>query len=196
MERIPPREPSRALMEDALDRADQVIADGRDAVTNLRVTSATASDLLRDLRLLGESLSKDRDVSFSVSTDGPPHELDPVVRQETQRIAIEAMTNAFLHSQGTRIEVSVTFARRRLVVRVSDDGRGFDPSRSYSGHWGLKGMQERADRLRARLRVSSDARGSTITLEIPAGIAYKHRAHRPFAALSKLWRRDTRKDGQ
>lgn len=196
MERIPPREPSRALMEDALNRADQVIADGRDAVTNLRVTSATAGDLLRDLRQLGESLSKDRNVSFSVSTDGPPQELDPVVRQETQRIAIEAMTNAFHHAQAARIEVSVAYARRRLTVRVSDDGRGFDPSRSYSGHWGIKGMQERADRLRARLRISSNARGSTITLEIPAGIAYTHGARKPLAALSRLWRRETRRNGQ
>jgi len=191
MERIPPREPSRALMEDALDRADQVIADGRDAVTNLRATSSTAGDLVRDLRVLGERLSKDHEVSFLLSTDGPPCVLDPVVRQEAQRIAIEAMTNAFHHSQGTRVELSITYARRRFGIRVVDDGRGFDPSRSYSGHWGLKGMQERADRLCARLHIDSDRRGTAISLEVPAGVAYKQGAGL-FAALTRLWRHDTR----
>ena len=93
-------------------------------------------------------------------------------REAAHRIAIEAMTNAFNHSQGTRIELSISYAQKYFVIRVADNGRGFDPRRSYSGHWGLIGMRERADRLHARLRVGSEGHGSVVTLEIPAGIAY------------------------
>jgi signal transduction histidine kinase len=54
---------------------------------------------------------------------------------------------------------------------VADDGQGFTVEsdfRSYAGHWGLLGMQERAEQIGASLQVHSVAqRGTTVTLELP-----------------------------
>lgn len=173
MEQIPSTEPSRALLEDALDRADRVISDGRDAVTNLRATPNAAVDLAHDLTQLGERLSQDLAMTFIVSVDGKPVEIDPVVRQECQRIASEALNNAFHHSRGTRVELNIGYTRRNFLIRVADNGRGFDPKQTYEGHWGLVGMRERADRLHARLLIGSTPAGSTVTLEVPARFAYE-----------------------
>jgi NarL family two-component system sensor histidine kinase YdfH len=69
--------------------------------------------------------------------------------------------------------VWVTLAYERRVVRltVRDDGQGFtvDPSyRSYSGHWGLLGMRERSDQIKATLRVASEmGQGTEVSLVVP-----------------------------
>jgi len=59
---------------------------------------------------------------------------------------MEALTNAFHHSGGARVELKVTHGRKIFSLKVSDDGLGFDPDRSHVGHWGLIGMRERASR--------------------------------------------------
>jgi len=175
MERIPPHEHARGLMKDALDCADEVIADGRDAVTNLRLATARPTDFAQDLKLIGERWSRDTGISFEMRIEGPLRELDPVAVQECQRIATEAMSNAFRHAQGTRVELRIAHAPRQFHLQVADDGHGFEPDQPHARRWGLIGLQERAQRLNARLHVSSGGQGTTVAIEVPARIAYKRR---------------------
>lgn len=175
MELIPPHERSRDLMRNALDLADEVIADGRDAVTDLRGVTGSSTDFADGLQSVGERWSADTGVSFAMRIDGAARELDPVGVPELQRIATEALSNAFRHAAATGVQLGVTFASRQLRLRIVDNGCGFDAKQSHAGRWGLVGMRERADRLGGRLGVHSDARGTTVTLEVPARIAYRHR---------------------
>ena len=175
MEQIPQHEHARALMKDALDRADEVISEGRDAVTDLRATTGSSLDLAHELQVVGERWSRDLGLSFAMSIEGPRRELDPVALQECQRIAAEALGNAFRHSQGSSVRLSIACTPRQLVLRVADDGRGFETTQSHAGRWGLVGMLERANRMNGRLLVSSDGQGTTITLEVPARVAYAKR---------------------
>jgi signal transduction histidine kinase/ligand-binding sensor domain-containing protein len=172
MERIPSGEPSRAMMEDALDRADHVIADGRDAVSNLRSSSNDTGDLCEDLEETGTRLAQESGIDFTCTEEGQRRALRPDARLESQRLAIEALTNAFHHSGGARVELKVIYARKIFSLKISDDGRGFDPDRSHVGHWGLIGMRERASRMRGRLLIESGRQGTCVTLEIPARVAY------------------------
>jgi len=172
MEQIPRHEPSRAMMEDALDRADRVIADGRDTVSNLRADSSASTDLCRELEEAGAQLSEESGVAFVLTVEGEVRELEACAGQEVQRVAIEALTNAFHHSRGTGVELKIVYARQSFSLAVSDDGQGFDPDRSHGGHWGLVGMRERASRIGGRLLVSSGPRGTRVTLDVPAGSAY------------------------
>ncbi|HSI49488.1 MAG TPA: triple tyrosine motif-containing protein [Ideonella sp.] len=173
MEQIPSQERARGLMQDALDCADEVIADGRDAVTDLRLSTDRSMGFSQDLRLIGERWSQDSGVSFDMSIDGPVRELDPVAVQECQRVATEAMSNAFRHAQGTRVQLHMAYGPKQFLLQVSDDGHGFDANQPHARRWGLVGLRERADRLNGRLRVSSGERGTTVALEVPARIAYK-----------------------
>ncbi len=175
LDRIPAHEPARALMEDALERADDVLADGRRKVTNLRASTLEDGDLPEALRLFGSEMTRDHGVRFELSVEGAARELHPVVLEEAFRIATEGVTNAFRHAQATRIDMRIAFQRSSMLIEVKDDGQGFDTHKlAPAGHWGIKGMQERAARIRGHLLVKSKpGEGTTIELHIPGRVAFK-----------------------
>lgn len=178
MERIPSSEPARGLMENALDHADEVIAEGRDRVTQLRAQQRNETDLPSALQAMGEGMARDSRVTFRFTVEGMPRNIDPAVGDEVERIAQESLVNAFRHAQATHIDVSLAYARNRLVLSIVDNGRGFDAEKVIAngpeGHWGLKGLHERATNLRAQLTVSSRAgAGTAVELVVPAAIAFR-----------------------
>jgi len=176
-----PTEAKQAL-EHAIDEAAQAITEGRDAVQNLRSASGSADDLAVAISSLGKELtaiSPDRTTTpaaIDVSVEGTARNLHPVVRDEVYRIAGEAVRNAFRHANARRIEVEIRYDERRLRVRVRDDGRGIQPAvleGDRPGHFGLRGMRERADVIGGRLTVWSEGGlGTEVELTIPAGAAY------------------------
>ncbi len=78
----------------------------------------------------------------SVHVDGEPRPLPPGVDLSAYRIVQEGLTNALKHAGPARADVLVRYGGGELELRVSDDGRGHDPSSSGGGH-GLAGMRER-----------------------------------------------------
>jgi signal transduction histidine kinase len=174
-ERIPEDAPARKLMEDALDRADRVLAEGRDKVSELR--ASVSLNLPEALMMVGNELSRDYAVSFQATIEGVTRELNPLVQEEASSIAAEALTNAFRHARATNVGATVVFGRRRFEIRVVDDGSGFDVSNVKPGRWGLKGMRERAGKIRGKILVSSQPGvGTTVELHIPAKLAYRKAA--------------------
>jgi len=177
-EHIPEHEPARQLMEQALDRADGVLADGRDTVMSLRDSTQAATELPQAVKMFGDALAQDYGVAFDLSVDGAPRALHPVVREEAYRVAAQALANAFQHAQATRIRARITYGRRSLALRVTDDGKGFDTSHVPAGHWGLQGMRERASRIRSRLVLTSQiGEGTSVELRIPASVAFSNGTH-------------------
>jgi two-component system, NarL family, sensor histidine kinase UhpB len=87
------------------------------------------------------------------------------------RIVQEAISNAVLHSGGSRVCVSFESTADGLVAEVEDDGSGFDPDRnlfSGAGGLGLLGMRERAGYVSATLEVdSTPGEGTRVRLAIP-----------------------------
>lgn len=171
-ERIPEEMPARKLMEDALDRADRVLAEGRDKVSELR--ASVSLNLPEALKMVGNELSRDYAVSFHADVEGTTRELNPLVEEEAFRIGSEALTNAFRHARATHIRATVVFGRRRFELRVVDDGSGFDVLQLKPGRWGLKGIRERAETIRGKIALSSQpGAGTTIELHVPAKLAYR-----------------------
>jgi two-component system sensor histidine kinase UhpB len=82
------------------------------------------------------------------------------------RVAQEALTNVARHADTDRAELSLTSSNGRLILRVADHGRGFDPTRAEGG--GLRGMRERAVLVGAQLAVSRAPRGGAeVRLTVP-----------------------------
>lgn len=180
MERIPPSEPAREFMEKALDHADEVIIEGRDRVTRLRAMEQGIS-LESALRQLGEEMARDGRVIFRLTVEGAPRPLHPAVGDEVLQLARESMANAFRHANPGCVDVGVGYERKRLTLSVVDDGVGFDvdavANNGSMGHWGLKGMHERAAGLRAKLMLSSrPGAGTAVELSVPAAIAFRRPA--------------------
>ena len=182
-------DPNRALLENTLKRADEVMAEGRDRVLDLRVPADSMADLPQALGAAGEELAQAHAARFSTVVEGQARRLDRSVKDEAYRIGREALLNAFRHAQAGSIEVQIIFGEADLRVRVRDDGRGIDDATLATGapgRWGLKGMQERAQRIGARLDIwSRPGAGTEIELKIPALVAYQERTLR--SRWRSLW---------
>jgi ligand-binding sensor domain-containing protein len=188
LKNIPAESPARQMMESALDRADEVLLEGRERVHDLRDAGMTGDGFWGSLTGWGEELAQDCPTRFSVAIVGTPQPLDPTVCNEIYQIGREALTNAFLHAFADRIEMELIYTRTKVRLIIRDDGTGTDSrtlEEGRSGHWGLSGMRERSKKIGAHLSISSRAgAGTEIDLSIPAKVAYR----RPHKKRS-YWRR-------
>ena len=99
-------------------------------------------------------------------------ERDPARDPELLRIAQEALQNALRHAQAEHVHVRLTQQNGHVLLEVSDDGVGFDPDAPElrSRRLGLTSMEERAERIGARLEIHSErGRGTAVKLEAPVG---------------------------
>jgi signal transduction histidine kinase/streptogramin lyase len=183
----------KQTLDRAIDQAAHAIMEGLDTVQNLRASVAVSNDLAQALDRLGQGLAanqSDRDASstiFNVEVEGVPRYLHPVVRDEVYRIAGEALRNAFRHAGAQHIEIKIRYDEAQLRLRLRDDGIGIDPQylgdEGRQGHYGLRGMRERAKLLRGKLTVWSERNsGTEVELIIPAA-----RAYTPSPGLPRSW---------
>jgi signal transduction histidine kinase/ligand-binding sensor domain-containing protein len=179
--RMPPDEPSRAHLESALKRADEVIVEGRNRVRGLRV-GANSGDPLADLQELADGAGFDPPIPIRIVVEGKPRQVHPLVAAEIRRIAGEALFNIARHARAHSVDVAITYGDRQLGVQMRDDGVGIAPSvlaqGSKEGHFGLVGMRERAERIGGALSIDSSAgKGTDVILTLPARLAYAERTH-------------------
>jgi signal transduction histidine kinase/ligand-binding sensor domain-containing protein len=196
-----PADPAKAVeaLDGALDRADQALAEGRDAIQNLRSSPAVSNELAQAITSLAEELTSGPEkgaATFRMSVEGSPRDLNPIVRDDIHRIAREALRNAFRHAQASRIEAEVTYGARDLRVRIRDDGTGIDPQHLSAGrarHWGLTNMRERAQQIGAELSLWSEVgAGTEVELRIPDSVVYMP-SHR-LGTVPRLFGDSVRKD--
>jgi signal transduction histidine kinase/ligand-binding sensor domain-containing protein len=174
---------AKKALEGALDRADEAISEGRDAITDIRASTLASRDLEKSITALMTNLSEElaagngRSVTFRVLVEGVPRAVRPTLQDEIYRIARESLRNAFRHAQAGHIETEITYGES-LRLRFRDDGKGIDPSvvehGGRSGHWGLPGIRERAKQIGAQLTVWSElGAGTEVELSIPGPVAYE-----------------------
>jgi signal transduction histidine kinase len=185
---IPADLPAHDALEKTLDHADQVLAEGRDSIRNLRVNAASLSDLPAAFRSVAEETSQGREAIFKTVVEGRVRDLHPLVLEECYRIGREAIINALSHSEGQHVEAEIAYDSRQFRLRVRDDGRGIEPkilaAGGRSGHWGLQGMRERAEKIGGQLRFwSRPETGTEVELTVPGATAYQGSSHRS----KKFW---------
>ncbi|QSQ19151.1 hypothetical protein JY651_27805 [Pyxidicoccus parkwayensis] len=185
------RMPEGAIRDDlqrTLDRADGTLVEGRDRIVALRAASESRLDLA--LQTLGTELSGNGGPDFRFSVQGDVPELDPLVADELYRIGREALCNAYAHAQARQVEVGLVFESTSLRLHIRDDGRGIDADTlgkgGRDGHWGLRGMRERAENLGGQLDIRCDpGQGTVITVTVSA--------HRAWLRGAEGWRRLVRR---
>ncbi|TWI70019.1 histidine kinase-like protein [Pseudoduganella lurida] len=170
----------RARMEEGLQRAEAAIAEGRDSVRGLRHGTGPDEALDRALAAVANECAAHHPLAWSQETTGQVRPLQPAIAEEVHAIAREALRNAFQHSGGTQVTLTVRYDADALVVMVADDGTGFDPAVDprvgREGHWGLRGMREAAGAIGAAVEIGHPAGGGTsVTLRVPAIRAYAAR---------------------
>ena len=184
VDRLSPDDPARLALERSLDRAEEVLTEGRDRVNELRAPTGGRATLGEALARFGEELAAEHGHAFSAALRGEGEPLPGHVRHEAEHIGREALLNAARHARAATVQLVVQQTPARLVLEVRDDGRGMPALREYAagraGHWGLAGMRERARSIGARFTLTSaEGDGTQIRLEL----RLRGRARRGWRAL-------------
>jgi signal transduction histidine kinase/ligand-binding sensor domain-containing protein len=176
-EKVPYGHESKSALEKALTTADRIILEGRNRVTRLRAENLTDSELKSLIEGVGADLNGLRAINFAVERRGASDTLHSHVVDEIFCIAREALTNAYRHSEASQITVELFYQRREFRMTCRDNGHGFD-TRALSagdgnGHWGLRGMAERAEKIGANFSCKSvPENGTEIQVVVPGWRAY------------------------
>jgi signal transduction histidine kinase len=173
---------AKEKLDSAIEQAAGAITEGRDAVQGLRASTVERNDLALAISTLGEELENDSSnhqlATFRVAVEGQARDLHPILRDEIYKIAAEALRNAFHHAQAKQVEVEIRYDHDQFRLRVRDDGKGIDSvvlsSYGLEGHYGLRGMRERATLIKGKLVVWSEVdEGTEVELHVPASAVYR-----------------------
>lgn len=132
----------------------------------LRPVAMEHQSLSVALRELCASWAKRTDIIFDAQIpDGLT--LAPAAEQDVYRTAQEALANVARHSGATRVEVRAEPDAQRLILRIRDNGHGFDTARANQQGVGLRSMRERIEGLGGTFQVSSSVGGTRVELSVP-----------------------------
>jgi signal transduction histidine kinase len=167
---------AKVHLERTLEQADRAIAEGRDAVHDLRLSTITTNDLAEAVSAVANEFGGDNGPVFNLTVEGRIQELHRLIRDEIYRVAREALANVFKHAHARHIEVEIGYGPRVFRLRIRDDGEGIPPEildNGRAGHFGLAGMRERAKQIGAGLTIwNRPGAGTELDLSLAGKIAY------------------------
>ncbi|MGH2672678.1 MAG: ATP-binding protein [Actinomycetota bacterium] len=163
-------EGSDPSLDDLIETVRQTIKGMRHMIFELRPTVlddlGVAAALVEYLETVGVS------AEFEVQDD-LDEEPDGDLGLILYRIAQEALANVRKHSNASRVHVSLAQHDGGYLVRIEDNGDGFDPPemlRSSPGHLGLSSMRERAEMVGGWCKVHGlPGNGTTVEFWVPQG---------------------------
>lgn len=139
----------------------EVIGQARSLARGLSPFIVEAEGWVPALRELAAHTEELFGVKCSFRNDRPVAITDPATATHLYRIAQEAVANAIKHGKARAVEISLTHAKDKFVLAISDNGTGFKPGAKAGTGMGLRTMQYRAGRIGASLLVQAPAEGGT-----------------------------------
>jgi signal transduction histidine kinase len=148
---------ARQSLEDLRRLTRGAMAEMRALLAELRPSTLTDADLSDLLRLLASAFTGRTNILATVSVVGEGT-LPAEVQVAAYRVGQEALNNIAKHAEASKVEIYEIYLKQEDVaieLRIRDDGRGFDPEQTTSGHYGLSMMRERAEAVGALLSINS-----------------------------------------
>jgi two-component system nitrate/nitrite sensor histidine kinase NarX len=146
---------ARQFLEDLRRLTRGAMAEMRALLAELRPSTLTDSDLGDLLVLLANGFTGRTNVPAHVTMEGHGS-LPAEVQVAIYRICQEALNNIAKHASASAVEISLKHEDSTAEIRIHDNGRGFDPGRVVSGHYGLIMMRERAEAVGAMLSITGE----------------------------------------
>jgi GAF domain-containing protein len=156
-------------VEYILSLAEAGLAEMRALIFELRPESMEMEGLVA---AIGKQVAAGR-ARYGIAIDaelGDEPEAPLETKEALYRIAQEALHNIVKHAGATHVIMSLESQDSALVLRVTDNGAGFDPTADYAGHLGLRSMRERASLIGGSLHITSEPGvGTAIVATVPLG---------------------------
>jgi PAS domain S-box-containing protein len=158
------QEEARRSLEDLRRLTRGAMAEMRALLAELRPSTLTDAELGDLLRLLGNSFTGRTNVPAKVTVVGQGV-LPADVQVAIYRICQEALNNILKHAKASQVEIFLKHEESAIELSIRDNGQGFDPEHTPSGHYGLSIMHERAEGVHAQLSITSQAgRGTELII--------------------------------
>jgi PAS domain S-box-containing protein len=158
---------ARTQLAQLRDLQREALAEMRALIFELRPGNLEQDGLARALRTHTAALQGR--IGLPIMVESTLDERLPLpVEEVLYRISQEALHNVVKHAAARQVRLELGRIASGIRLRISDDGKGFDPDRVPDGHLGLAGMRARADRIGGRLSVRSvPGEGTTIEVVVP-----------------------------
>jgi PAS domain S-box-containing protein len=159
----------RQRLREATELADSLIREVQQISSDLRPSVLDTLGLPAAVRFEAQRFARRSGLSCEVEAAPDQMPLPPEMATQAFRILQEALTNVARHAQASRVHIRLEPVDGHLVLEVRDDGRGLrQTDRDAATGLGLLGMQERARRIGAKLRLgSTPGEGTWLRLQIP-----------------------------
>jgi signal transduction histidine kinase len=145
---------ARRSLEDLRKLTRGAMAEMRALLAELRPSTLTDAELGDLLRLLGNAFTGRTNIPARVTVVGQGV-LPADVQVAIYRVCQEALNNVAKHAGASLVEINLKHEENAIELSIRDDGQGFDPERTTSGHYGLSMMHERAEAMGAQLSITS-----------------------------------------
>lgn len=171
-QRLLERDPARAAERLRTMRASitDLVAELRAIIGDLRPPALAELGLLSAVELLLQRQPAGPP-AFTLEVTGASRRLAPQGELMLFRIVQEASSNIQRHAQAAHARLTFHYGPDALTLTIADDGRGFEPlapSAAPDGHWGLRGMRERAELAAGQLTIaSSPGQGTRLSVRVP-----------------------------
>jgi signal transduction histidine kinase len=161
---------ARAQLGQLRELQREALAEMRALIFELRPGNLEQDGLVRALKTHAAALQGRLGLPIVVESDLP--ERLPLPAEEVlYRIAQEALHNVVKHASAHQVRVDVRRNADHVRLRVTDDGKGFDPDAVPDGHLGLAGMRARAERVGAQFTCTSRVgEGATVEVAVSAEV--------------------------
>jgi two-component system nitrate/nitrite sensor histidine kinase NarX len=155
---------ARKSLDDLRRLTRGAMAEMRALLAELRPSTLTDSDLGDLLRLLGNALEGRTNLPVAITVSGE-FILPADVQVAFYRMCQEALSNVAKHAKAGKVEINLKQEETVIEMLIRDDGMGFDTEQTFSGHYGLSMMRERAEAVGALLTITSQpGQGTELTI--------------------------------
>jgi signal transduction histidine kinase len=164
-------EKGKGLVTASRNLVSRIQIETRDLISDLRDAAETAGDLVAALAAVAARHSSDGDVQVRVEARNAIPPLPAATVHDLRMMARESVNNARKHGRATHVNIEAEALADRLVLRIIDNGCGFDPGAQLEGkrgHFGCAGIRERGRKIGAEVTwQSSLQRGTTVEVTLP-----------------------------
>lgn len=161
------------VIEEIGERIDAAARSVRRISSELRPGVLDCLGLAAGLEWLLSEFERRTGILADLVADDVEQKVDAEISTALFRITQEALTNVARHSGATSVSTRLTSTEHELVLRVKDNGRGFDPGlEPHTPSLGLLGIRERAWRLGGTVNIiSAPGQGTELQVTIPRSAA-------------------------
>ncbi|RNC71019.1 MAG: PAS domain S-box protein [Desulfuromonadales bacterium] len=158
---------------------DQVIQDVRTLIFEISPPLLYEVGLEAALEWLAENFQKEHGIRVDYEDDGEPKPLGEEMKVTLFQVAREVLINTAKHALAGRVELSVRRNNRRVILRIADDGKGFDvarvaDSKRSGAGFGLFNISQRIEHLGGQVVIDSrPGQGAVVTVVAPLGAGHQ-----------------------